>query len=80
MEEKEVIIDEKDLIWRESRHYHMAELLQRLSDDFNRLVSSNKALLLKGKKADISDMKDMLAELPEFQEMKSKVSACYRSC
>lgn len=36
-------------------------------------MNSNKAIAMKGKQANVKDMKDILADLPQFQEMKAKV-------
>lgn len=72
-EVKEHVLDEEDPVWLESRHHHIAETSGKLVANFNKLINSNKALALKGKKADLNDMKDILADLPHFQEMKAKV-------
>ena len=71
---KEVVLDETDEVWVETRHIHIAECSEKLSKDFKKLMDSNKAATMKGKEASLNDMKDILADLPKFQEMKTKYS------
>ncbi|KAI8053210.1 Sec1-like protein [Syncephalis plumigaleata] len=73
---KEVILDETDNIWVEYRHAHIAECSGRLTADFKKLTSENKAAAAGNKgEASLSDMKRILSDLPQFQELKEKYSA-----
>ncbi|RKP27520.1 Sec1-like protein, partial [Syncephalis pseudoplumigaleata] len=73
---KEVILDETDNVWLEYRHAHIAECSGKLTADFKKLTSENKAAAAGSKgEASLSDMKRILSDLPQFQELKEKYSA-----
>ncbi|KAI9893092.1 MAG: vacuolar sorting protein VPS33/slp1 [Vezdaea aestivalis] len=64
-EEKDLELSEKDALWIENRHLHMQETTQRLESNFN-----NES----GSAVKLNAIKDMLADLPEFQNMKEAYS------
>ena len=71
-EEKDVPISEKDKLWLENRHRHMKDVIEKLMSDFQRFIKDNPNFT---KQADgggnsLNAIKDMLAGLPQFQEMK----------
>lgn len=72
-EEKEMEISEKDNIWVENRHRHMKDTIEKLMGDFRKFIESNPNFTRSdGKNANsLNAIKDMLAGLPEFQEMKA---------
>ncbi|KAK8231473.1 Sec1-like protein, partial [Phyllosticta capitalensis] len=75
-EEKEMEIGEKDKIWVENRHRHMKDTIEKLMSDFQKFIDENPHFT----KTDSSNannlnaIKDMLAGLPQFQEMKGAYS------
>ncbi|RKP09734.1 Sec1-like protein [Thamnocephalis sphaerospora] len=72
---KEVLLDESDTIWADIRHAHIAECSGKLIADFKKLVGENKAAASMNKTdASLGDMKRILADLPQFQELKAKYS------
>jgi syntaxin-binding protein 1 len=79
---KDVILDENDSIWAEIRHSHIAEC--KLIGDFKKLMGENKAAASINKtETSLNDMKRILADLPQFQELKGKASIgddVYRVC
>ncbi|CAG8485741.1 1510_t:CDS:10 [Paraglomus occultum] len=71
---KEANLDESDQIWVEIRHKHMKDCIEKLMKDFNDFVGENAGFADKDKAASLNDMKRMLANLPQFQNMKEKFS------
>lgn len=75
---KTVCLDNSDPIWERNRHLHVVDYGNTLSSDFKELISSNKAAQKSssnpddGGNANLSDLKDVMRDLPEFQEMKKK--------
>ncbi|KAJ9644474.1 syntaxin binding protein 1 [Coniosporium tulheliwenetii] len=70
-EEKEMDISEKDKIWVENRHRHMVDTIQKLMGDFQRFLDENPHFNNSdGNASSINAIKDMIAGLPQFQEMK----------
>ncbi|KAF2148950.1 Sec1-like protein [Myriangium duriaei CBS 260.36] len=73
---KDVEITEKDKIWVDNRHSHMKDTIEKLMGDFQRFIDSNPHFT----KSDsdnansLNAIKDMLAGLPQFQEMKEAYS------
>lgn len=74
-EEKEMEISDKDKIWVENRHRHMKDTLTKLISDFQKFIADNpnftnqdaqNAAGMNG----LNAIKDMIAGLPQFQEMK----------
>ena len=72
------MLDENDQLWVSLRHAHIAECIDRLLQQFNTFLSENKAASSSSGKdknvASLKDLKDTLAAIPEFQELKSKFS------
>ncbi|KAI9189265.1 syntaxin binding protein 1 [Blastocladiella emersonii ATCC 22665] len=76
--EKEIPLDDSDSLWVDLRHKHIADTIKSLLDGFNKFLSENKAASAAmggaAKSSGLKDMKDMLAAMPQFQEMKQKYS------
>ncbi|KAH8075867.1 Sec1-like protein [Cristinia sonorae] len=72
-EDKVAVISDADTTWTEIRHMHMAEAINKLMADFNQFMVDNAGFKGDGA-ANLSDMKDMLAGLPQFQEMRERFS------
>nr|POE51805.1 protein transport protein sec1 [Quercus suber] len=71
-QEKDIEISEKDKIWIENRHRHMKDTIDRLMADFQRFIKDNPNFTKdsEGGANSLNAIKDMLAGLPQFQEMK----------
>lgn len=76
-EERDVEISEKDKIWTSNRHRHMKDTIERLMGEFQRFMDDNPHFTNQNPDdttTSISAIKDMMAGLPEFQEMKEAYS------
>ncbi|KAF2083656.1 syntaxin-binding protein-like protein 2 [Saccharata proteae CBS 121410] len=74
-EEKEMEIGEKDKIWVENRHRHMKDTIEKLMGDFQKFIQENPHFTNSdGNANSLNAIKDMLAGLPQFQEMKGAYS------
>jgi syntaxin-binding protein 1 len=77
-EEKDMEISEKDKIWVENRHRHMKDTIEKLMGDFQRFMDENPQFVNKEQDtagmSGLNAIKDMIAGLPQFQEMKEAYS------
>jgi syntaxin-binding protein 1 len=74
-QEKEMEIGEKDEIWVKNRHTHMKDTIERLMGDFQKFIDENPHFTNQdGDATSLNAIKDMLAGLPQFQELKEKYS------
>ncbi|KJZ80054.1 hypothetical protein HIM_00768 [Hirsutella minnesotensis 3608] len=74
-QEKDVELSEKDKIWVDNRHRHMKDTIDKLMGDFRKFIEQNPHFT--DENADttnLNSIRDMLAGLPEFQEMKEAYS------
>ena len=71
-EEKDIPISEKDKIWVENRHRHMKDVIEKLMADFKRFVQDNPNFTQQAgdNSNSLNAIKDMMAGLPQFQELK----------
>lgn len=72
-EDMEATLSETDAVWTDLRHMHMREAIDKLMADFNRFINENAEFSGQGA-ATLNDMKDMLANLPQYQEQREKFS------
>ncbi|KAF9071586.1 Sec1-like protein [Rhodocollybia butyracea] len=72
-EDKTAILSDADNVWTEVRHMHMREAIDKLMADFNKFLEEN-AVFKGDNAANLNDMKDMLANLPQYQEQREKFS------
>lgn len=74
--EKDVEISEKDKIWTANRHRHMKDMIEKLMGDFQRFMQDNPHFTnsTPDNATSLTAIKDMMAGLPEFQEMKEAYS------
>ncbi|EKM50683.1 uncharacterized protein PHACADRAFT_264085, partial [Phanerochaete carnosa HHB-10118-sp] len=72
-EDKAAVLSDADNVWTEIRHMHMREAIDKLMADFNQFMQDNAGFKGEGA-ANLNDMKDMLANLPQFQEQREKFS------
>jgi syntaxin-binding protein 1 len=73
-EEKEMEIGEKDKIWVDNRHRHMKDTIEKLMGDFQKFIDENPHFTNSGDATSLNAIKDMLAGLPQFQELKEAYS------
>lgn len=74
-EEVDAELMEKDTVWVNNRHRHMKDTIDKLMSDFQKFMASNSNFTGKDASATtLGDIKDMLAGLPQFQEMKQAYS------
>ncbi|KAI4602992.1 vacuolar sorting protein VPS33/slp1 [Pestalotiopsis sp. 9143b] len=74
-EEKDMELSDKDKVWVENRHRHMKDTIDKLMSDFQKFLDQNPHFT--NSDADTTNLnaiKDMLAGLPQFQEMKETYS------
>lgn len=74
-EEKDMEIGEADRVWLENRHRHMKDTIDKLMGDFNKFIAQNPNFTDKeSDTTSLNAIKDMLAGLPQFQQMKEAYS------
>jgi len=74
-EEKDMEISEKDKVWVENRHRHMKDTIEKLMGDFQKFIDQNPNFTNQNQDTtSLNAIKDMLAGLPQFQEMKEAYS------
>lgn len=74
-QEKDMEIGEKDKIWVENRHRHMKDTIEKLMGDFQKFIDENPHFTnSEGDATSLNAIKDMLAGLPQFQELKEAYS------
>ncbi|KAG2757041.1 Sec1-like protein [Suillus brevipes Sb2] len=72
-EDKIATLSDADSVWTTVRHMHMREAIDKLMADFNKFMEENAGFKGEGA-ASLNDMKDMLANLPQYQEQREKFS------
>lgn len=75
-DERDVEISEKDKIWVTNRHQHMKDTIEKLMGDFQKFIRDNPNFTNtdSDNATSLSAIKDMMAGLPQFQEMKESYS------
>ncbi|PHH70728.1 hypothetical protein CDD80_5768 [Ophiocordyceps camponoti-rufipedis] len=74
-QEKDMELGDKDKIWVDNRHRHMKDTIDKLMGDFQKFLQQNPHFT--DENADTTNLgaiRDMLAGLPQFQEMKDAYS------
>lgn len=76
-QDQEVTLVEQDPVYTNIRHMHIANTTEKLISDFNAFINENKISGTGGPTTAVSlnDMKNMISNLPQFQEMKTRFSA-----
>ncbi|KAK8128423.1 Sec1 family protein [Apiospora sp. TS-2023a] len=70
-EEKDMELNDKDKVWVDNRHRHMKDTIDKLMSDFQRFLDQNASFTdAEADTTNLNTIKDMLAGLPQFQEMK----------
>lgn len=73
--EKQMEIGEKDKIWVDNRHRHMKDTIEKLMGDFQKFIDENPHFTSEnGDATSLNAIRDMLAGLPQFQELKEAYS------
>ncbi|KAI1174606.1 Sec1 family protein [Nemania sp. FL0916] len=74
-EEKDIELTDKDKVWVENRHRHMKDTIDKLMGDFQKFLDQNPHFTNTNSDAtSINAIKDMMAGLPQFTEMKEAYS------
>ncbi|KAG8950770.1 vacuolar sorting protein VPS33/slp1 [Tulasnella sp. 424] len=73
-EDQVATLSDADEIWVKLRHLHMQDAIELLKADFAAFMQENAGFTGKTGQASVNDMKDMLANLPQFKEMREKFS------
>ncbi|KAI0387842.1 Sec1-like protein [Hypomontagnella monticulosa] len=74
-EEKDMELVEKDKVWVENRHRHMKDTIDKLMGDFQKFLDQNPHFVNSNSDTtSLNAIKDMMAGLPQFQEMKEAYS------
>jgi syntaxin-binding protein 1 len=74
-EEKDMELNEKDKVWVENRHRHMKDTIDKLMGDFRKFLEANPHFANENPDTtSLNTIRDMLAGLPQFQEMKEAYS------
>ncbi|KAI0395892.1 Sec1 family protein [Xylariaceae sp. FL0594] len=74
-EEKDIELSEKDKVWVENRHRHMKDTIDKLMADFQKFLDQNPHFVNSNSDTtSINAIKDMMAGLPQFTEMKEAYS------
>ncbi|KAI1503853.1 Sec1 family protein [Biscogniauxia marginata] len=74
-EEKDMELTDKDKVWVENRHRHMKDTIDKLMSDFQKFLDQNPHFTnASNDTTSINAIKDMMAGLPQFQEMKETYS------
>lgn len=74
-EDKDMELQEKDKVWVDNRHRHMKDTIEKLMGDFQKFLDQNPNFTDDNQDAtSLNAIKDMLAGLPQFQEMKEAYS------
>jgi len=73
-EDKDMELQEKDKVWVDNRHRHMKDTIDKLMGDFQKFLDKNPHFTNDQDTTSLNAIKDMLAGLPQFQEMKEAYS------
>ncbi|GAB1318965.1 syntaxin binding protein 1 [Madurella fahalii] len=74
-EDKDMELLEKDTVWVSNRHRHMKDTIDKLMGDFQKFLDQNPNFAGRDPTTtSLNDIRDMLAGLPQFQEMKQAYS------
>ncbi|KAI0014439.1 Sec1 family protein [Xylariaceae sp. FL0662B] len=72
--EKDMELTDKDKVWVENRHIHMKDTIDKLMGDFQKFLDQNPHFTSNNDPTSLNAIKDMMAGLPQFQEMKETYS------
>ncbi|KAI0874660.1 Sec1 family protein [Hypoxylon argillaceum] len=74
-EEKDIELTDKDKVWVDNRHRHMKDTIDKLMGDFQKFLDQNPHFTNSdANSTSINAIKDMMAGLPQFTEMKEAYS------
>jgi syntaxin-binding protein 1 len=74
-EEKDVLLDESDPLFRELRSAHLADVMTHLAERAASFTETNKAAgRKKGPELDVTSMKKVVESLPQYREQLQKLS------
>ncbi|KAL2158989.1 hypothetical protein VTH06DRAFT_3020 [Thermothelomyces fergusii] len=74
VEERDEELSEKDVVWVTNRHRHMKDTIDKLMSDFRKFMDKHPQFANRDREASLNDIRDILAGLPQFEEMKKAYS------
>ncbi|TEA18439.1 Protein transport protein sec1 [Colletotrichum sidae] len=74
-EEKDMELSDKDQVWVDNRHRHMKDTIDKIMGDFKKFLEANPHFVNENQDTNsLNAIRDMMAGLPQFQEMKEAYS------
>ncbi|KAK4165861.1 protein transport protein sec1 [Cladorrhinum sp. PSN259] len=74
-EEKDMPLHDKDSVWVQYRHRHIQDTLEKLPEDFQKFRNQNPNFSGQNQNStSLNDIRDMMAGLPQYTEMKEAYS------
>lgn len=74
-QEKDMELSDRDKLWVDNRHRHMKDTIDKIMGDFQKFLDENPHFTNEsGDATNLNAIRDMLAGLPQFQEMKEAYS------
>ncbi|KAK3990061.1 protein transport protein sec1 [Cladorrhinum sp. PSN332] len=74
-EEKDMPLHDKDSVWVQYRHRHIQDTVEKLPDDFQKFRNQNPNFSGQNQNnTSLNDIRDMMAGLPQYTEMKEAYS------
>ncbi|KAK4227843.1 protein transport protein sec1 [Podospora fimiseda] len=74
-EEKDMPLHDKDSVWVQYRHRHIQDTLEKLPEDFQKFRNQNPNFSGQNQnQTSLNDIRDMMAGLPQYTEMKEAYS------
>lgn len=69
--QSEKVLDRNDLVWQKYKNKHFANTKIAISNEITRFVKENKNIdaIKKGEEMGVTDLKDIMASMPKYQEL-----------
>eukprot|EP01135_Chromosphaera_perkinsii_P000039 Nk52_evm18s16 gene=Nk52_evmTU18s16 len=71
---KQVLLSEKDDLWPQVRHLHIAEAIKEVTTGLRQISNKNTTGKLKNEKLTVAELSSVLKEMPQHQEQVKKYS------
>ncbi|KKA29936.1 hypothetical protein TD95_004802 [Thielaviopsis punctulata] len=70
-ERTDMELHDKDKVWVENRHRPMKDTIGKLAAEFQKFLAENQHLVNQDRQTSVNTIKDMMADLPQFQATKA---------